>query len=70
MCTKTVRFVYFFYFYFGEYGQSHLSINQPEVEQEEESSLLTPLDEVKAFHVGLAASRAGRLPVQSLPQGP
>lgn len=62
--------LYFFYFYFGGYGQSHLSISQPEVEQEEESSLLISLDEVKAFHVGLAASRAGRLPVQSPSQAP
>lgn len=66
--SKTLRFVYVFYF--GKFGQSCLSINQPEVEQEEESFLLISLDEVKAFYVGLAASRAGRLPVQSPPQPP
>lgn len=52
-------------FYFRRYGQSYLSINEPEVE--EEAFLLISLDEVEAFHIGLAASRAGGLLVQVPP---
>lgn len=57
LCTRTIQFVYGFYF--GRHGQSCSSVNQPAGEEEEESFLLISLDKVKAFQLGLAASTAG-----------